>query len=285
MLRRSQQGSGTFRTPQQREALLEEMVRNAALASAAASSGYEKDPEILAALDRILADRYMRDQMAKSLKPPTDAEVETFYKDHGADYGAGERRRGSFIQIRVGPAASAETKRAMENKAKQAAAEARGPETNAFAMAAARHSDDTPTRYVGGDMGWVQKTEGTYRWDKAVTAALFEISAPGEVAGPIPAPDGFYVLRLVEKTDGKPRPLDVVRPYVEQRMMTERRAQVQREAYDRARRVVPVTIDKTVLDAIEPPPLIPAAGEEPPPPLPGMTPAPTKPKPSPEVVR
>src|SRR6188768_2735261 len=64
MSRRSQQGNGAFRTPEQREALLEEMVRNAAIASAAATSGYDKDPEVLAALDRILADKYVRDHVA-----------------------------------------------------------------------------------------------------------------------------------------------------------------------------------------------------------------------------
>ena len=285
LLRRSQQGNSAFRTPQQREALLDEMVRNAALASAAAASGYDKDPEIQAALDRILADKYLRDHVAAGLKPPTDAEIESFYKEHAADYGAGERRRGNFIQIRVTPGASAETKQALEAKAKQAATEARGAETNAFAMAAARHSDDTPTRYTGGDMGWVLKTDATYRWDKSVTAALFAIGAVGDVAGPIAAPDGFYVLRLVEKTDGKARPLATVKPNIEQRIAQERRLKLLQETYEQARREVPITIDKDVLATIEAPPMAPAPGDEPPPPLPGTTPAPTKPKPSPEEVR
>ena len=260
LLRRSQQGNGAFRTSQQREALLDEMIRNAALASAAAASRYDKDPEILAALDRILADKYLRDHVAAGLAPATDAEIERFYQEHAADYGAGERRRGSFIQIRVAPGASAETRLALEAKARQAAAEARGAETNAFAMAAARHSDDTPTRYTGGDMGWVHKTDVSYRWDKAVTAALFGVAALGDVAGPLAAPDGFYVVRLVEKTDGKPRPLAAVKPNIEQRLAQERRARLLQEIYEQARREVPITIDKDLLASIEAPPLAPAPG-------------------------
>lgn len=285
MVRRSEQGGGTFSSPQQREALLEELVRSASLATAAAASGYEKDPEIMALLDRILADKYLRDRVARGLKPPTEAEVERFYEEHSRDYGAGERRRGSFILIGMGKGASAETRQALELRAKQAAAEARGPETNAFAMAAARHSDDTATRYVGGDMGWAQQSDTGFRWDKAVTAALFAIARPGDVAGPITTPEGFYVVRLVEKTDGKPRPLAAVKANIVQRILQERRVLLQQEAYDQARRDVPVEIDKVILASIGPPPPLAAPGDDLPPPLPGTTPAPTKPKPSPEGVR
>lgn len=285
MVRRSEQGAGTFLTPQQREALLEELVRNASLASAAAASGYDKDPEIMAMLDRILADKYLRDQVAKGLIPPTETEVERFYEEHARDYGAGERRRGNFIFVRMDKGASVETKVTLESRARQALAEARGVETNAFAMAAARHSDDTATRYIGGDMGWVQQTDSGFRWDKSVTTALFGIAGVGQVVGPIITPEGFYVIRLAEKTDGKPRPLAAVKANVAQRILQERRVRLQKEAYDQARRDVPVDIDKTILASIGPPPALAAPGDDLPPPLPGTTPAPTKPKPSPEGVR
>lgn len=134
-------------------------------------------------------------------------------------------------------------------------------------------------------MGWVVKTDLNYRWDKAVTAALFGIAGVGDVAGPIAAPDGFYVVRLVEKTDGKPRPLAAVKPNIEQRIAQERRVKLLQETYEQARREVPITIDKDLLASIEAPPQAPAPGDEPPPPLPGTTPAPIKPKPSPEEVR
>src|SRR5689334_749670 len=95
MLIRAQEGGSRYRTPAQREALLDEMARNAVLASAAVAAGYNDDADILAALDRILAEKYLADRVTAGLKPPTDDEIARFYEKNAAEYGGGERRRGS----------------------------------------------------------------------------------------------------------------------------------------------------------------------------------------------
>lgn len=284
MDRRARLGSGSFRSPDQRAALLEELVNQAAVASAAAASGYDKDAEVLAALDRILTDRYLHDRTAAAARP-TDAEVVRYYDAHAADFGGGERRRGGFIRIGLARTASAETKQAAEARARRAAADARGAEANAFAMAADRYSDDAATRYIGGDMGWVREGDTGYRWDPAVTAALFKITTVGGVAGPVATPEGLFVVRLIEKTDGKPRPLAAVRSNIEQRLLQERRARLEQEAYAEARRAIPVNIDRAALLAITPPAPSEITADEPPPPLPGSNPPPPKPKGSPEPAR
>ncbi|WP_417623558.1 peptidylprolyl isomerase [Paremcibacter congregatus] len=64
---------------------------------------------------------------------------------------------------------------------------------NAFPMMARQFSQAT-TSAVGGDLGWLMKSE----LNKEIASALEKLE-PGELSKPIETEDGFYIVQLVEK--------------------------------------------------------------------------------------
>lgn len=69
---------------QNKEALLEDMVRFELLCAAALTAGYDKDPEILASLKRRMANRYRADVLEPRFEKirVSDKEIETYYRKH-----------------------------------------------------------------------------------------------------------------------------------------------------------------------------------------------------------
>jgi hypothetical protein len=239
----------------QREALLEEMVRLEVLAAKAKSAGYDKDPEIVAATKRLMADKLLRDQAAAQTPAVPDTAVAQYYAGHVSEFGAVERRRAAVIFVRVSAAAPADKKAEARERATRALAEAQkqDPKVGSFGPIAAKYSDDQATRYVGGDAGWIRSGEST-RFDPAVVAALFRLSQPGEVGPVVEASGGSYVVKLVEKDAGVARPLASVKPQIVRQLAQESAVRARQQAYEQLRAGVQVSVDRAVLAALEPPP-------------------------------
>lgn len=66
---------------------------------------------------------------------------------------------------------------------------------------------------AGGDMGYVKSGE----MDKALEDAAKGLSA-GEVSKPITAPDGTYIIKLIDKKDAAPVPVEEVRAKIQDRL-------------------------------------------------------------------
>lgn len=261
-------------TREQKTALLEEMVRFELLYAAALKAGYDKDPEIVEGLKRLMAEKYREDALEGRFEKITisEKEIEKYYRKHQADFVTPKRARAAVIQVSV-PANASRQKRAQFLKRARAARDEAlnlSSAIRSFGPVAVKYSDHQPTRYRGGDTGWWQPDRADRRWPDGVTGAVFSLKDTGEVSPVITTPTGYYLVRLMETRESAPRPYAAVRDLVRHRLLTLKKAEVEREFYEELKDRVPVRVDRARLEAVEP---LPGGSDEEamrPPALPGQ---------------
>ncbi len=176
-------------------------------------------------------------------KTVSDAEVETWYKAHQADYmnpeqvsvkyvevvgaelplAAGpsddelrkryasekqrfvqpEQRLVSHILVNVPANATPEQQKTALAKAEKIAAEANPGD---FAKLAEQDSQDLGSRRLGGDLGWLEKGVTNEAFD----SALFAMHK-GQISKPVLSSDGYHIIWLRDVRSGESKPFEEVR--------------------------------------------------------------------------
>lgn len=242
--------------PERERQLLDIMVRNEVLYTAAKAAGYDNSPEVVAAVKQLLVDAYLRDNLEPALAKivATDQEAEAYYQAHRAEFSTPAMLRGALIKIAVPAKASAEKKVELHARAERARGEALvlAPGVPAFGPVALAYSEDQGSRYRGGDIGWFRAGDNDGVPDKAVLDALFALKTPGEVSPVITAADGYYLVRLCEVRTAASKPFEAVRDGVRYRVTREKRHRVEREFIARLQGKIPVTVNEEALRALTP---------------------------------
>lgn len=241
-------------TNEELKALLEGMVRFEILYIAAVRAGYDKDPAILEGMRRMIVSKYFEDNLEAELSEikVTDEEMTAYYEENKERFSAPKRVRGAVIQIAV-PKKASEGKRAeLLKRAEAARAEAlRLPDgTQSFGGAAAKYSDDQSSRYTGGDIGLVSPEEGGLRWDNAVVEALFSLKEPGDVSPVVSAPDGYYVLKLMEVKEKSIKPFPDVKGEAGRIIFKSKKDEIEGRFFERLAGDIKVKIDGELLKGI-----------------------------------
>lgn len=105
-----------------------------------------------------------------------------------------------------------------------------------FAALAAEHSMDPGSKDNGGDLGWFQQE----RMLPEVAEPAFE-NEPGAIVGPVESRVGFHIIQVLEKRSA--RPLEDVRPELEEAVKAEALDAFVREAKEAAEILYPVDGD------------------------------------------
>lgn len=94
---------GRFDSMEQKEALLEEILRFEVLALKAKKLGYDKDPEIISNIKKMMAQKFWQDRIESKLKDiqVTDEEIKTYYETHLKDYTTPEMARAAVIYLKL----------------------------------------------------------------------------------------------------------------------------------------------------------------------------------------
>lgn len=267
MARRGGRVPGQFSTVEQRQALLDEMIEQRAALQQARKEGLDRDPEYRSTIDRMLTAQYLRAHLEPQLEKVevTAGEVAAFYEAHRDEFLTPERLRAAWIFLAV----SAKADAASVEKARQRLVAAREEaarlpaETQNFGELAKRYSEDAATRYVGGELGWIYAgTAESYRWGPELVRAAFALPAPGALSEVLRHEKGWYLLKLVEREEAKPAPIEKLAAGIRGRIQKERREAVRKTFYAEMLAVTPVTIDAAKLAAIAP--LAPAEKQAPP---------------------
>ena len=263
-----------FASKEQKETLLEEMVGFELAYAAALGAGYDQDPAILERLKRLMVNKFRQDNLEPRFTKSTvsETEIENYYRNHQAEFRFPAMVRAAVIQITVPQGASGEKKAQLARRAEAARVEALNlnPATRSFGSVAVKFSDHQPTRYRGGDTGWLQPDKGDHRWPAAVMAAVFSLEETGKVSPVITTPTGHYLVKLMEKKESAPRPLGALKERIRHQLLTEKKVRVEREFYEELKATVPVTVDRSVLESISPAVSDPAMQAKQPPGLPGQ---------------
>ncbi len=133
------------------------------------------------------------DESTVPAPPPADDEtLRHRYEQEHQKSAELEQRLASHILVEVDENADAATRQAAEAKAREVAAKAR-VEGADFAALAAADSDDTGSKAMGGDLGWVGKDS----MPAPLESALFAMQ-PGQISDPVKTEFGWHVLKLRE---------------------------------------------------------------------------------------
>jgi len=223
----------------------------------------------VASLKRTMVARYQEDQAARLGAPTvTAAEITGYYQLHLDHFGTPARVRAALIEIKVSRTATSEHRTRISQRAEAVLAEAK---TNVFpdhtfGLLAQRHSEHQPSRYRGGDIGWLTVGDTNSGWAPALLGAIFKLSQPGEFSPVIETPGAFYVVKLIESQPAEVRPLEEVKAGIEYSLLREKAQQQQEQLYAAFRQGVPVWTNLALLESV------PAPAPEPlPPRVPGAT--------------
>ncbi len=225
------------------ESQLQEMVEDELLYAAAIDDGYHQSPEILAAIRRLIIDQYRQDTLMPALSAIKvgDEEVDAYYQRHSSSFSQPAARKGAIIRLSVPTTASPKTRQQQRARAEQARGEAEGlpADAQAFGAVAVKYSDHQPTRYRGGEIGWLEN-DGAKKdrlvndrddWPQAVVSSLFALEKPAVLSPVIETPGGFYLIKLIEDRPARMRPLEELKPRVVFELQQEKRGLVRKDFF------------------------------------------------------
>jgi peptidyl-prolyl cis-trans isomerase D len=135
--------------------------------------------------------------------PPSEEELKKRYADEKQRFVQPEQRLVSHILINVPANATPEQQKAALAKAEKIAAAANPGD---FAKLAAQDSEDLGSKRQGGDLGWLEKGVTNPAFD----AALFALQKD-QISKPVLSPDGYHIIWLRDVRSGDSKPFDQVR--------------------------------------------------------------------------
>lgn len=240
-------------SPEQKEAALQDLIRTQTLLARAREAGFDKNPETVARVNRLIASAYeekMRAPEHRSTNSP--GEIDEYYAAHQADFIGPAKVRVAEILLRVPRKASDEKQKEFQDKAElilQKAKALPAAATN-FGDLAREYSEEQSSRYQGGDMGWLSKVEAEARWGSDIAATLFNLSQTGALTPPLRGPEGLLLFKLVGKQDSKPKPLPEVKELVAYRLTRQKEAAAQKLFEEKLRSGLKIEINRPLADSI-----------------------------------
>lgn len=253
LVRRAQAAPGNFNATAEKQAVLEELIRFEVLHQKALAAGYDQDPQITANLKRMIVAKFQQDQLAKAEVPPvTPDELAAFYQNNAARFGTPERVRAALIELKAPRTASAAKRAeiAARSEAVRAEAQTNAASDHTFGLVAQRHSEHQPSRYRGGDVGWLTVGATNTEWPPAVMAALDALAQPGDTSPVIETPTAFYLVRLVERQPATMRPLEEVKDGVAYLVARQKEQERQEALHAALRKGMNIRINQALLESI-----------------------------------
>ncbi|HSE96465.1 MAG TPA: peptidyl-prolyl cis-trans isomerase [Methylomirabilota bacterium] len=162
---------------------------------------------------------------------PTDAEVEAAYQERRREFEQPARARVAHVLVRVPTVGGSQAEDQARAKADAVLQRVRGG--GDFAQAARETSEDTGTAARGGDLGLIAPGELVPELDRAI----FGLKA-GEVAGPIRSPYGFHVIKVTEVMASTKRELKDVATTLRATLVAEGQLRALRDRAQEAQRAL-----------------------------------------------
>ena len=253
LAQRGQPASGRHADLKEKAALLEEMIRLEVLYQKALAAGYDKDPQIVAGLKRIITAKYQEDQLAKLGRPGVrPEEITNYYRANPQRFGTPEKVRVALIEFKTARTATPEKRAEIARKAHAVLAEAKAATIadGTFGLLAQNHSEDQSSRYQGGDIGWLRVGDTNVPWSPAVLSAISRLAQPGDFAQVIETPAAFYLVRLVERQPPSMRPLNDMKDGIGYLVARQKEEQQQQAFYDRIGHELNVRTNHALVESI-----------------------------------
>lgn len=227
-----------------RQEALDQLIERSALASAARRAGLDRDPEVVAEMDRLLIARLRTTRLQERLSqievPESELAAE-YERGRAARYHRPEQVRVAVLWLETRgqePLAERYRPRLEAVRAELARVGGAMPATNGFGRWALANSEHRASRHRGGDIGWIPVLPSQDSWRTEVLRLAGTLRQPGETSEVSATPAGVFLVRLIDRESGGEQPYAAVREQIRRSLLTEHRRRVedqfQREALEAA---------------------------------------------------
>ncbi len=258
--------------------LLQEMVDHEALVQRAHRAGLDEDPQIKREVSNLLIGKLLERELTPRL-----AAVQVNVEEIQAEYQRNLDKYKHPAKVRLALLhlpADAKMSEARRAELRQRMQEARGkaiatPAAGGFGPLAIEYSEDQASRYRGGDLGWMDAGNFSYRWPRSVLTSAYALDQ-GKVSDVIEAEGGFYLAMKTDARAGAIAPLTQVEAALRQSLMVKKRHDLEETFRNEVARLAAPIINAEALTAVElplPPATVAHNTEPEPPALPGATPS------------
>ena len=203
--------------PQYKVIILRRIVQTMVLSQNAREQGFDQRAEIKEQLglmtNDFIANQYIEKEVVGKIEV-SDKDVELYYKLHKEEFGTPEMMRVRHILFSVPKTDSDDEKKKTRAKAGEVLKQIR--EGASFEKLAAEMSDDTGSKYKGGDIGFFQRGRMVPEFENAA----FSLKN-GELSDVIETSFGYHILKLEEKKEPKIEPFEKVREKVRKKVFDE----------------------------------------------------------------
>lgn len=255
----------------QKRALLDEVVGHHAAVERALSLGLDQDPKLQLAYENLLINALRAQEIESRISNavPTPDQVRSWYETNRAAYSEPGMRRGAILYRELGPKASDARReeartRLLEARAKAMEALQDPGSIRGFGALAVEYSEDAVTRYKGGDLGWLIEGRGDNRFHAVVSQTLFSLSPTNRISGILEAPEGLYLVKLLEDRPMKTKPFETVRDAIFHRIQMDQRKALETTWSNALLQGVAIDLRTNRLEGIQPPSRRVEASTEPP---------------------
>ena len=231
------------------EPLVEELVQRETLLARARALGLDREPEFVRSFENLLIGRLRERELESRLRAvdATPDEVAARVETNRVRRVCPEQRRLAVLQLDVPAKASASVRARAVQRMSEARERARQEATagSGFGPLAVEFSDDQATRYVGGDVGWIERERARSRLAPEVVAAGFALVGPGDISDVIEGTNGVYLIKLVEAraSQAEPAPVsDLAAAAARQAVLRRKRREVEAAFFDGVRRSADVEV-------------------------------------------
>jgi peptidyl-prolyl cis-trans isomerase D len=149
-------------------------------------------------------------------------DIQRSYEDNTEQYSTPEQVRASHILLKT----DGKDEAAVKKEAEELLAKVKGGAD--FAALATKHSQDETSAKKGGDLDYFNRGRMVPEFDNVAFSM-----APGQISGLVKSQFGYHIIKVTDKKAASMKPLDEVRPQIEDQLKWERaQAEAQRVSDD-----------------------------------------------------
>jgi parvulin-like peptidyl-prolyl isomerase len=242
-----------------KETLLQEMINYEALLQRATASGLAQDPRIKRELDNLLIAKFQEREIAPQVDAVnvTDEDVQVEYQRNLSKYTRPAKVRLALLRLETNP--KMPEPRRVELRERLAEARRKilenlssspGSVIPGFGNLAIDYSDDQASRYRGGDIGWLDAGDFSYRWPRGVLETAYG-SDKSQVSEVIETDNGFYLVMKTDSRDGAVTPLEQIKSALRQTLLAKKRREFEETERHNLIAQVHTTIDREALASVQ----------------------------------
>lgn len=238
-----------------RRELVRSMVRDRLLLAEARKKGHHLRPAVARQCDAALLESFLSAEIdePERQRPVTDEELRAWFSEHQQSLARPEQVRLAHIFL-AAPEADAALRERQRRAAFTLLAEVRAAvakDPYAFATLARQRSEDTRTRPLGGELPMMTEPQVLEALGARVASAIFAEARPsGVLEQLIETPEGFHVVRVLERVEAVKPSFEQLREVLAPRVARERRGARQSSLVEALERQAQVQLDEAALDAL-----------------------------------